>query len=135
MRKNFTLFFGILVFLLFGIAVPKIFAQCGTNFKTNYRAVNPVGYLDNGIFLLDDWTGDGRSDFWNLQLNPSNGTKNILIYPSKATGYWDWDHPIIYPTNILSGVTTSSAVAVKDFNGDGNIDLYLGDNIYRNNGN
>jgi len=135
MRKNFTLFFGILVFLTFGIAVPKIFAQCDNYFKTNYRAVNKIGYINNGAFLLNDWNGDGRSDFWNLRLNTSTATKDILIYPGKATGYWDWDNPIIYTTNILSSVTTSSTIGVRDFTGDGNIDLYLGDNIYRNNGN
>jgi len=137
-NKKFAVTWYILVFsVLVLFSEQMVFAQCGTYFKTNYRAVNKIGYINNGNFLLNDWTGDGRSDFWNFQLNPNTSTQNILIYPGKATGYWDWDNPIIYTTSIPSFITTiNHSFVIKDFNSDGKIDILVNNLvIYRNNGN
>ena len=120
----------------------SLFAQCGNYFKTGYRAVGTLKNANDPIFLLDDWTGDGRLDYWNFQLNTSTSTQNIIIYPAKATGFWDWENPVIYTTSIPNSVTTSSnyiSFVIKDFNSDGQTDILVqnssSNTIYRNNNN
>ena len=110
------------------------FAQCGNYFKTNYQAPTPIS---DGVFGgntnegLDDWTGDGRSDFWNFRRNPTTFVLSLVIYPAKTTGYWDWDNPIIYttPFNNFGG-----EYRVADFDSDGKMDLYFDKRIYHNTG-
>jgi hypothetical protein len=82
-----TLFLLLLIACFF--AGRPLFAQCGNYFKTNYRAVGTLNNANDAIFKLDDWTGDGRLDYWNFQVNSSNSTQNIIIYPAKTTGYWE----------------------------------------------
>ena len=48
-----------------------------------------------------------------------------MIYPSKPTGYWDWDNPIILTTSVSF---ISSDVKVADLDSDGRMDLYYGSN-------
>lgn len=91
-------------------------AQCGNYFKNNYRAVNKLRSVNNVAFKMDDWTGDGKLDFWNLKANPNGTTKDVIIYPSKATGYWDWDNPIIYTSSLPSFIDTNATFLGKDFN-------------------
>jgi hypothetical protein len=135
-KKNIGKVFILLTFLVVTFfSLETVFAQCGTYFKINYRAVGKVGYTNGSYFNLDDWTGDGRSDFWNFQINSATSTQNILIYPGKPTGYWDWDNPIIYTTTIPSSATAYSFHIVKDFNSDGKIDFLYNNHIHRNNGN
>ncbi len=126
MRKNFVSVCGILSFFLFVVLIQNSFAQCGNYFKSNYRAVNKIYRVNGGSFLLNDWTGDGKSDFWNFQPNTATSTSNIIIYPSRPTGYWDWDNPIILTTTLSSNVNTlDPGIVVKDFNGDGQADLLI----------
>lgn len=135
MYKKLVSYFGILAFLLCGaFSVTKTQAQCGNYFKTNYRAVNKINNINNRLFALDDWTGDGKSDFWTFQ--PDGSAARVIIYPSRPSGYWDWDNPIFLTTTFPS--TVSGVFIVKDFNGDGSADLWaeiLGSvTIHRNNG-
>ena len=113
-----------------------VFAQCGSYFKTNYRAIDK---LSNSIMqrdALDDWTGDGKSDFWNFRRNPTTSLLDIVIYPAKPTGYWDWDNPIIYTTSILNFHDNGSdSQKVLDFDSDGRTDFYYNFQIHRNAGN
>jgi FG-GAP-like repeat len=133
MKKLFTIFSTFFILLL---SAEFAFAQCGgTYFNPKYRAVGKIGYQNGGYFLLNDWTGDGRSDFWNYQVNSTTQTNDIIIYPGKPTGYWDWDNPIIYTTPIPTGVSTFSPFVIKDFNTDGKTDILVNSRIYRNNGN
>src|SRR5688572_30670112 len=82
-------------------------AQCGTHFRPSYRAVNKIRReLNNGNYLLADWTGDGRSDFWNFRLNQTTQTVEVIVFPSVVTGYWNWDAPIVYSTTLSSTATT-----------------------------
>lgn len=112
------------LFFLLLVSINTVSAQCGTFFKTNYRAVNKIYRVNNGEFLLDDWTGDGKSDFWNFQ--PNGSSANIIIYPSRPTGYWNWDNPIILTTTFPSSASTLNVrPVVKDFNGDGRADLLV----------
>lgn len=119
--------------LAFGALAQFSYGQCGTYFHPGYRAIGKIGFLHNSYFHLDDWTGDGKSDYWNFQAN--GATHNILIYPSKPTGYWDWDNPIVYSTTIPSSASLSAMnPLVLDFDGDGRKDMLYSNRIYRNTG-
>jgi hypothetical protein len=134
MHKRFVLFLGVLAFLLCGeLFVTETHAQCGVNFKTTYRAVNKIGFTNGSYFQLADWTGDGKSDFYNFRQNTTTQTQDVLIYPSKPTGYWDWDNPVIFTTTIpiSTNLLSSETRIVKDFNGDGRNDFLFGSRIYR----
>lgn len=112
-----------------------IFAQCGSYFKTTYRAINKNISSSFPNISLDDWTGDGKSDFWNLRRNPTTLMVEIVISPSKPTGYWDFENPIVFTTNESN---LGFEFTVMDFNSDGKKDLLFGGNEYqflRNNGN
>ena len=116
------------------------FGQCGNYFKTDYHAVDKIHDINGGSFRLDDWTGDGRRDFWNFRPNPNNATADIVIYPASASGYWNWDSPIVLNTSLPSTMNSyNSFFIVKDFNSDGMIDLFMIDSftighIYKNSG-
>src|SRR6185369_15634923 len=133
MSKNLVLVVGLLFFMLFGtLFVSESFAQCSNYFKTNYHKIFPAA----GSFLQNDWNGDGKLDFWNFQTNSANSTFNILIYPGKAGGYWDWDNPIVYTTDIPSATRTAGpAFIIKDFDNDGDTDFLFANRFVRNNGN
>jgi hypothetical protein len=121
---------GLAFVLILLSATNFVFGQCGgTYFKLNYRAVNKTRTINNENFKLDDWNGDGKSDFWNFKLSPNALTKDILIYPSKPSGYWDWEHPILLTSSIT---TINSPIVVKDFNSDGKTDFFNGNRIYLN---
>ena len=122
--------------------------QCGTYFQSDYRAVGKIGRLtqNGGYFQLQDWNDDGRSDFWNFRFNQTTQTSEIVIYPALATGYWNWDAPIIYTTTLDSSATTSNSgccfrYQLRDFDSDGKLDVLIGDlgspnhKIHRNMGN
>ena len=72
------------------VSANSVFAQCGNYFKANYsanfRAAPPPTY-HVGEVQLDDWTGDGKSDFWSLRRNANGLSLDIVIYPSNPTGY------------------------------------------------
>ena len=107
-------------------------AQCGNYFKNNYHAVNKIRSINSAAFKMSDWTGDGKLDFWNLKANPNGLTKDVLIYPSKATGYWDWDNPIVYNGNLPGYLETNTPFIVEDFNSDGKTDILINNRIYQN---
>lgn len=120
------------VFVSFG-SLPA-FGQCGTYFRSDYHAPNKIGRLSptGGNFELQDWTGDGRSDFWNFRFNQATQTSDIIIYPALTAGYWDWDHPIIYTTTLGSSATTVNSgccfrYQFLDFDSDGKMDMLIGD--------
>jgi hypothetical protein len=121
--KNFLSMSAVLGVLLLTSA-NSIFAQCGNYFKPNYLAVTQLGggYLEQP--LLDDWTGDGKSDFWTFRTNPNTSKLDVVIYPAKPTGYWDWNNPVIYTTTI----SEYNAVIheVLDIDSDGRKDLAFG---------
>lgn len=101
-------------------------AQCGTYFKPGYRAVGKIarGNFFGSPFSLHDWTGDGRLDFWNFRQTAVPGPVEIVIYPALATGYWNWDAPIVYTTAIPPGAhTTTSQYFIRDFDSDGRTDI------------
>jgi hypothetical protein len=126
-------FIGCLAFVLTTLLTTHfVSAQCGNYFKMNYRAVNKVPLIGNIPFKMHDWNGDGKSDFWNLKSNPNGLTKDIIIYPSKPTGYWDWDHPIVYTTSLPSSATTYNSFVIKDFNSDGKMDIFIQNRIHQN---
>ncbi len=124
--------FGVLLF-----SAHVLFAQCGNYFKANYSAsytLNSMTYFGFGDIKLDDWTGDGKSDFWGIRRDINNSLFEIVIYPRKESGYWDWDNPIIYTTgNSIAG----GYFKVADFDSDGRMDLLSGTGnfqILHNNG-
>jgi hypothetical protein len=140
-RKAFSLRNFVAAFIVSGVLLCSanlISAQCGNYFKKNYSAVTKLYNADfPGEPLLDDWTGDGRSDFWNFRKNPNTLKLDVVIYPSKPTGYWDWDNPIIYTTT-LSQYSSFIFHTVLDTNADGRMDLVYGVGemqILRNEGN
>jgi len=98
-------------------------AQCGNYFKSNYNVISKLG-TSNFVRepKLDDWTGDGRSDFWNFRGNQTTFRLDVVIYPSQPNGYWDWNNPIIYTTTILG----DGEYWVKDVDADGRVDLIYG---------
>ncbi len=137
--RNLVATFFVLGALL--VSANLVSAQCGNYFRTNYQVISklnpniiPFGFSDA---MLDDWTGDGRSDLWNFRWNASTPGYDVVIYPAKPTGYWDWDTPIVYTTTISPSPVTQ--YEVKDTNGDGRMDLIYGSGnffrIHRNNGN
>ncbi|MBV9957748.1 MAG: VCBS repeat-containing protein [Acidobacteria bacterium] len=115
-------------------ATPAL-GQCGgTYFQSQYHAVNKLGRFtpNGGDFELQDWNGDGRSDFWNFRFNQMTQTSDIVIYPALASGYWDWDNPIIYTTTLTSAATTVNTgccfrYLFRDFDSDGKLDVLIGD--------
>lgn len=119
-------------------------AQCGVYFKPGYRAVGKTaaGAFFGSPFTLNDWTGDGRLDFWNFRQTQIAGPVDLVIYPALATGGWNWDAPIVYTTGIPAGAHTQTvSPVVLDFDGDGRKDLMITQNngsnprtrtIYRN---
>lgn len=129
--RRFVCFFGFT--LVFIVSAHSVFAQCANYFKSNYNVINKIsiGYPQEP--KLDDWTGDGKSDFWNFRLNQSTLRFDVVIYPSKPTGYWDWTAPLVYTTT-----TFANGVPI-DINSDGRMDLIEGDpremRIHRNTGN
>ncbi|MBC7901624.1 MAG: VCBS repeat-containing protein, partial [Saprospiraceae bacterium] len=129
-------------------ASPALGQQCGTHFQSDYRAVDKIRRFTQtgGNFILTDWTGDGRSDFWNFRFNTTTATSDIVIYPALATGYWDWDNPIIYTTTFNSSATTNNFgccffYQFRDFDSDGKVDMLTqgagnsNQKIHRNMGN
>ncbi|HMJ07571.1 MAG TPA: VCBS repeat-containing protein, partial [Pyrinomonadaceae bacterium] len=125
------------------------FGQCGTHFRSDYRAVDKIRRVNTylgGDWVLTDWTGDGRSDFWNFRFNQTTQTADIVIFPALPTGYWNWDSPIILVTSLPSSATTVNSgccfrYQFKDFDSDGKLDMLIGDlgspdyRIHRNTGN
>ncbi len=122
--------------------------QCGgTYFQSEYRAVDKIRRFtpNGGDFRLQDWNGDGHSDFWNFRFNTTTQTSDIIIYPALATGYWDWDNPIIYTTTLDSSATTDGGCCFnyqfRDYDSDGKLDMLIGSmgnpnhKIHRNMGN
>lgn len=122
-------FFTLSVLVLVSISfVTRSYAQCGTYFKPQYRAVGKIGpgAFFGSPFALNDWTGDGRLDFWNFRQTQVAGPVDIVIYPALATGYWNWDAPIVYTTQLASGAHTSTLQqTIRDFDGDGRIDILV----------
>ncbi|HQU82594.1 MAG TPA: VCBS repeat-containing protein [Pyrinomonadaceae bacterium] len=122
------------IFLLNAVSANLAFAQCGNYFKTTYRKVIP-DYL---IYSPEDWTGDGKADFWRTVANTSNSTQNILVYPNNGNGDFDWNNPIVMSTPIPAD--SSFGFVLIDFNQDGKKDFYIysqsiGLTIYLNNSN
>jgi hypothetical protein len=135
-RKIVNPVFFAAAFVVLGVLLCSanfVSAQCGTYFKTNYRAINKLYSQSFQQAALNDWTGDGRSDFWNFRRNPTTSMIDVIIYPAKPTGYWDWDNPIIYTTS-LSNVNGTSGVPIKDFDADGRIDMFYDGRLHRNPG-
>ena len=123
-------FFTLCVLLLtsFAFFVSRADAQCGTYFKPEYRAVGKIGpgNFFGSQYTLHDWTGDGRLDFWNFRQTDISGPVDIVIFPALATGYWNWDTPIVYATQLASGAHTANLQpVVRDFDGDGLIDILV----------
>lgn len=129
-------------------AASPALGQCDTYFRSDYRAVDKIRRFTQtgGNFDLQDWTGDGRSDFWNFRFNQATQTSDIVIYPALPTGYWDWDNPIVYTTTLNSSATTNNfgccfRYGFRDFDSDGKLDMKIGDmgnpdhKIHRNMGN
>jgi hypothetical protein len=120
--------------MLFIYSASSAFAgtTCGIYFETKYRAVGKTSYLanpptsnDGGYFVLADWTGDGRSDLYNFRLNQTTQKQDVVIFPALATGYWDWDNPIILPapfTSATNGQNGHNIHRILDFNADGKAD-------------
>ena len=152
MVKSVLIRFAITVFFVIALLIPQALAgvQCGTYFRSDYRAVDKIRRYDanGGNFELDDWTGDGRSDFWNFRYNQSTQTSEIVIYPALPAGYWNWDSPIIISTSFNSQATTVNTgccfqYVFRDFDSDGRIDILAyatidgntGVRIHRNTGN
>ncbi len=136
MRKNFVLVFGIFVFLLFGTSITESFAQCGNYFKTGYQIPLP----DFSDFQVEDWTGDGKADFWKFQLNTNTSTQDIYIYSNNGNGGFDWSNPFITPTTIPVIRQNLDRYELIDFNNDGKKDILFSQGqtthtIYLNNGN
>jgi hypothetical protein len=127
---------AISVFFILGVfASQQLFAQCGNYFKTGYRAVDKIRYQNDGYFQLNDWTGDGRLDFWNFRNAAGGASSEIIVYPGKSTGYWDWDNPLVLATPLPAGASANGVAALEDFNTDGRLDFLYNSRIYRNNGN
>ena len=137
MNKKLVPILGALI-LLFGgnFFAAKTFAQCGTYFKLKYSAVGKIPNIDNRPFRLMDWNADGKPDFYNFRSNNATQTIDIIIYPVKPTGYWDWDNPVIYTSDVPNTTNNFQPTdfVVKDFNSDGRVDIRLNNRIYRNNG-
>ena len=117
---------ALLVFTSFTVQTTN--AQCGIYFKPGYRAVNKIGpgAFFGSPFVLNDWTGDGRLDFWNFRQTSVSGPVDIVIYPALAAGYWNWNSPIVYTTAVPSGAhTNTDQPVVRDFDGDARIDLLV----------
>src|SRR5688500_11793999 len=88
-------------FVVFGVLLASanfVSAQCGNYFKQNYSTVSKVSRSFVNPLPVGDWNGDGKSDFWKFQTNASGPGLDVVIYPTKPTGYWDWDNPIVYTT-------------------------------------
>ena len=104
------------------------FSQCGTYFKSNYGAVNKIAPspFTGRNYELADWTGDGRSDFWNLRTVGLSDQREIRIFPALPSGYWNWDAPIVYTINIPAAQFPSvSGQVIRDFDSDGRIDMLI----------
>lgn len=110
------------------LPLQNAFAQCGgTYFKDNYRKL--LNFRPPS-FNLDDWTNDGKLDFWGNYLDPATNTQVIIVYPNIGKG-WRWDDPVFYKTNISANVP---GFTLFDYNSDGKPDFNYGKSIYRNNG-
>ena len=97
------------------------FAQCGNYFKTSYRKILP----DFSNYQVEDWTGDGKADFWKFQLNPNTSTQNIVIYPNNGNGEFDWDNPFVSRTMIPVIRENLDFYELIDFNNDGKKDIFF----------
>lgn len=106
---------------------------CGNFMRPTYRAVDKTRFLSHappstigGHFILADWTGDGRLDFYNFRFNSSTGKQDVIIYAALATGYWDWNNAIVIPTTFTTATTDRTQTTfhrVFDFDSDGDMDL------------
>lgn len=122
-HKLLVFFFGAFIALASILIAEPAYGQCGVYFKPDYRAVGKVNPIGSSAWVLSDWNGDGRLDFWNYRLNATTGFRDIVIYPGLATGYWNWDAPIVYTgtnTQLSSGAVASWVV---DADGDGRKDV------------
>ncbi len=138
MLKRFNLIFAGMVFLLFGqTTVQTGFAQCGIYFKTRYQSTLTSDLSD---YQVEDWTSDGKADFWKFQLNPNTSMQDIYIYSNNGNGGFDWNNPIISPTTIPVINPNLDSYQLIDFNNDGKKDILFSQGqtthkIYLNNGN
>ena len=141
MKKNASIlkiFVGLFTVLIsLHISANLVSAQCGDYFKQKYNINSKIRFNDYNYTNFDDWNGDGKSDFWDLRSTGSGSGFQLVIYPSKPSGYWDWDNPVIYSTSISSNNTSYKAI---DINSDGRKDLvatYAGYaiQVHLNNGN
>lgn len=134
--KTFVVAFAALCVSL--ISANFIFARCGNYFKPNHVQLQRLSTGTTDSIPLDDWTGDGKSDFWKMQWNPARAAYDLLIYPAKPTGYWDWDNPIVLVTPI-NNFQYWRYKEVLDFDSDGNSDIIFssglnGFQVYHNTG-
>ena len=122
--------FAILTVVSLLVSANDALGQCGTHFRSDYWAADKIRRYtpSGGNFELQDWTGDGRSDFWNFRFNQATQTSEVVVYPALPTGYWNWDAPIVISTSFNSQATTANGTngfqyLFRDFDGDGWIDM------------
>ena len=111
-----------------GGSAVSTYAQCGGNFKTGYRKIVGPNFAN---YNVEDWTGDGKADFWRFQLDPVSSTQKIVIYPNLGGGSFGWDNPIVYTTNFAE----EPSGTIADYDGDGKKDFVNSQFVYKNNGN
>jgi hypothetical protein len=123
-----TLVVRFIVLLAAGIAAAAAFPQCGTYFTPGYRAVGKIGpsSVTGRNYDLADWTGDGRSDFWNVRTIALDQPRMVRIFPALPAGGWDWDNPINYTINIPAAQFPDfQTFVIRDFDNDGRIDMLV----------
>lgn len=133
--KKIVAAFSVLGVLL--ISANFVFSQCGNYFK-NRVELKKLVVGDADAVPMDDWTGDGKPDFWIAQWNPARSAYDFLIYPTRPTGYWDWDNPIVL-TSPINDFQYYRAKEILDFDSDGDADIIFpsglnGFKVYRNTG-
>lgn len=111
----------VLVGLITTFSTQFAFAQCGNYFKTGYQKPLP-NFSD---FQVEDWTGDGKADFWKFQLNPNTQKQDVFIYANNGIGDFDWDNPLISPTTIPVIRQNIDYYELIDFNNDGKKDIFF----------
>ncbi|MFC1724285.1 LamG-like jellyroll fold domain-containing protein [candidate division KSB1 bacterium] len=91
------------------------------------KKVTPIFQFDTGCLI--DFDSDGDLDFITLKFNPEHNASPLYAFTNDGSGNFTESSAEIFENQeiMVTGVNGVNSYAVDDFNGDGLMDVYIGD--------